>query len=220
MKRLNAMIWSSAILLTVVLVAPAMADPGEENQKQPNPYAMANNTWISISGTVKAVTPNTFTLDYGDGVVIIEMDDGDRDADAYKLLEGDKVTVNGKIDDDFYEMTKIEATSVYVEKLGTYFYASPIDEEDGFFVTMTSPIILPITIVRGTVTDVREDEFVLDTGLRRLTVEVDEMPYNPLDDEGYQKIRVGDFVKVTGEIDNELFEGHELEAASVIKLYL
>ena len=44
------------------------------------------------------------------------------------------------------------------------------------------------------------------------------MLYNPLDDEGYQKIDVGDRVKVTGNIDNDLFEGKELMADSVIKL--
>jgi hypothetical protein len=103
---------------------------------------------------VKNVTPDTFTLDYGKGVVTVEMDDGHRDADAYKLFEGDKVTVNGKIDDDLYETTKIEASSVYVEKLGTYFYASPVDEEDVFFYTVTTPVVVGDLTVRGTVTDV------------------------------------------------------------------
>ena len=68
-----------------------------------NPYAMADGTWITISGEVGAVDPDHFTLDYGDGLVVVEMDDGDRDADAYKLLQGDKVTVAGRIDDDFFE---------------------------------------------------------------------------------------------------------------------
>jgi uncharacterized protein YdeI (BOF family) len=185
---------------------------------QPNPYTRPNDTWISISGKVKSVRPDTFMLDYGDGTVVVEMDDGDRDADAYKLMPGDSVTVNGKIDDDFYETTSIEASSVYVEKLGTYFFASPIDEEDAFFYSVTTPVIVSALTVQGTVTEVEGDEFVVDTGLRKLRVDVDEMPYDPLDDEGYQKIEVGDYVKVTGNLDDGFFEGRRLEAKSVIEL--
>ena len=183
-----------------------------------NPYARSNNTWISLSGTVKDVTPDTFRLDYGKGVVTVEMDDGDRDADAYKLLEGDKVTVHGKIDDDLFETTTIEASSVYVEKLGTYFYASPVDEEDRFFYTVVTPVVVPSTTVWGTVTDVDSHEFSIDTGLRSVRVEVASMAYDPLDDQGYQRIRVGDYVKVSGTMDDSFFEGRELVAESVVKL--
>jgi uncharacterized protein YdeI (BOF family) len=201
------------LAVTIASLAATGALAGEKD-----PYKRANNTWITISGEVKNVTPDTFTLDYGKGVVTVEMDDGDRDADAYKLIEGDKVTVNGKIDDDLYETTKIEASSVYVEKLGTYFYASPVDEEDVFFYTLPTPIVVGDLVVRGTVTDVDDHEFTVDTGFRKLRVEVATMPYNPLDDEGYQKIRVGDFVKVSGTLDHDFFEGRELEARSVVKL--
>ena len=44
------------------------------------------------------------------------------------------------------------------------------------------------------------------------------MAYNPLDDKGYTKIRKGDRVSVTGEMDFDLFEGCELMARSVIVL--
>jgi hypothetical protein len=153
-------------------------------------------------------------------MITVEMDDGDRDADGYKLVEGDKVTVNGRIDDDFYQSTTIEANSVYVEKLGTYFYASSLDEEDHTtFFSVETPVVVSNTVVRGTVTDVREDEFTVNTGLRRLTVEVEGMPYDPLDDEGYQKVRVGDYVRVSGNMEHDLFEGRELKADAVVKLY-
>ena len=182
-----------------------------------DPYARPNNTWISISGTVKDVKPNAFDLDYGDGVIIVEMDDGDRDADGYKLLAGDKVTVNGMIDDDFFERTTIEASSVYVEKLGTSFYASSVDEE-GPFGVVASPVDVSATVIRGVVTAVDDHEFEVDTALRTLTIEVEEMPYNPLDDIGYLKINVGDVVRVTGKVDSGLFDGHEVVAETVTKL--
>jgi len=194
--------------------------PAEAGSANPNPYARPDDTWISISGTVTSVAPDSFVLDFGEGTIIVEMDDGDRDADGYKLLEGDKVTVNGMVDDDFYETTTIEAGSVYVERLGTTFFASTIDEED--FVSWTTitltPVVIPYTVIQGTVTSVSDDEFVVNTGLRSMRVEVEGMPYNPLDDEGYQKVRVGDVVRVTGEIDDDFFEGREMEANSVVKI--
>jgi hypothetical protein len=145
------------------------------------------------------------------------MDDGDRDADAYKLIKGDKVTVNGMIDDDLFETRSIEASSVYVEGIGTYFFASAADEEDTF-VTITAPLVVSKTIVQGKVTEISGDEFVVDAGLRKVRVDVSEMSNDPLDDEGYQKIKVGDRVSVVGKMDDDLFEGRELMAQSVVTL--
>jgi len=182
-----------------------------------DPYAKPNNTWIEISGTVESVRADAFVLDYGDGVITVEMDDGDRDADGYKLVPGDVVNVSGMIDDDFYETTTIEAASVFVEKLGTTFYASPIDEEE-ISASYITPVIPSRLMVRGTVTAVNDDDFILNAGLRSVRVDVEEMPYDPLDDQGYQKIEAGDYVRVTGKMDYEFFEGRQLMADSVVVL--
>lgn len=182
-----------------------------------NPYAKSDDTWISISGTIDSVAPNSFILDYGEGNITVEMDDWDRDADGYKLVKGDKVTVNGMIDDDTFDTRTIEAGSVYVENLNTYFFASPVDEEDTF-VTVTTPVVVAETVIQGTVTSVNDDEFTINTGLREVKIEVEEMPFNPLDNEGYLKIELGDVVRVTGTMDDDLFEGRELVADSIIEL--
>ncbi|HKK51704.1 MAG TPA: hypothetical protein VKA74_08960 [Myxococcota bacterium] len=207
---------SSFTLAGLVFLALVLASPSVFAKT--NPYEKPDDTWISISGKVKAVTRDAFTLDYGDGLVTVEMDDGDRDADGYKLVEGDKVTVHGKIDDDLYETTTIEASSVFVEKLGTYFYASAVDEEDFYFVTTTVPVVATSTVLQGSVTEVGKEEFKLNTGPRTITVEVEEMAYNPLDDEGYHKVEKGDIVRVTGSVDDDFFEGREFVASSVITL--
>jgi len=202
-----------------MLVVLAML-AGSAIANDPKPYAQADATWISIDGTVDSVTADSFVLDYGPGLITVEMDDGDRDADGYKLAKGDKVRVSGMIDDDLFETRTIEASSVYVENLGTYFYASTIDEEDTF-VTYFDPVTVGKTVVQGTVTDVDEEEFVLNTGMRLLRVEVEEMPYNPLDDIGYQKVRVDDRVSVVGDMDFDFFEiegRRELVADSVVIL--
>lgn len=185
-----------------------------------NPYTMADNAWISISGSVESVRPGNFTLDYGDGQVIVEMDDGDRDADAYKLMEGDEVRVSGRIDDDFFETTKIEASSVFVKNVSTTFFASSVDEEtsEGLAASVGADYDSP-AVIHGTVTEVRDGEFVIDAGLAAdLRVSVDELADNPLDEEGYQQIHTGDRVRVTGEIDSRLIEDRELVATSVVNL--
>lgn len=83
---------------------------------------------------------------------------------------------------------------------------------------VAAPVVISATTVQGRVTEVGSEEFVVDTGLRQVRVEVEEMSYNPLDDGGYQKIEVGDRVSATGQVDNDLFEGRELVADSVVTL--
>ena len=184
-----------------------------------NPYALEDDSWISINGEVTSVTADAFELDYGDGQITVEMDDGDRDADGYKLMMGDEVRVSGMIDDDFYDLTTIEASSVYVKNIDTYFYASAMDEEDIGY-SIISPSVTD-TVVQGTITsvDVNGEQFTLDSGLQELTVEVDELTYNPLDDEGFQQLDVGDRVSVQGSIDHDFFEGRVFEANYVTTLY-
>lgn len=184
-----------------------------------NPYLQPDDTWIQLSGEVTAVSADSFLLNYGDGVITVEMDDGDRDADGYKLMEGDKVSVSGTVDDEFYENTTIEAGTVYVENIGSYFYASPYDVDNTIF-RVSLPLTVSETTFQGTVTsiDLLNEEFTLDTGASELTVEVDEMAYNPLDNEGYQQVKVNDVVSVTGMIDNDLFEGRVFEADFVTSL--
>ena len=121
------------------------------------------------------------------------------------------------IDDDLYEKTTIEASSVYVEKLNTTFFASALDEED-VFATVVTPVVASTTIVQGVVTETGSDEFTIDTGLKSLTVDTQNLLYNPLDEVGYQRIEKGDRVRVTGTIDHNLFAGRELVAETVTEL--
>ncbi|MFW5750736.1 MAG: hypothetical protein ACOCZK_03710 [Planctomycetota bacterium] len=186
-----------------------------------SPYQKADESWISISGTVVDPTADSFILDYGEGLVTVEMDDWDWYGDAYGLLDGDKVTVNGRIDDDLFETTTIEASSVYVESLGSYFYASAADEEDATYSTVvTAPVVVSTVSIRGKVTsvDAIEGEFTIDTGARQVTVDTEDLAYNPLDDKGYQKIEKGHRVSVSGELDVDLFGNREVDADWVITL--
>ncbi|MBN1240123.1 MAG: hypothetical protein JXB36_16585 [Gammaproteobacteria bacterium] len=185
----------------------------------PSPYAVPDGSFVSISGTVRSVESDAFTLDFGGNTITVEMDDRDRDAGGYQLEQGDGVTVYGLIDDDFFQRRTIEASSVFVEDLATYFYASAVDEEDRGFVAVMTPVDPSDVMLQGTVTAVDDEEFTLDSGSRSVTVEVEEMANNPLDDDGYQRIAVGDVVSVTGEVDDDFLEGREVEAESVTTIH-
>ncbi|MGB3209944.1 MAG: hypothetical protein WBB19_04475 [Desulforhopalus sp.] len=183
-----------------------------------DPQKLENNSWISLSGTVVEAGPDSFELDYGKGVLTVEMDGWGWYNRASTILEDDKVTVNGRIDDDFYELTSIEASSVYVEGMNTFFYANDLDEEDMFWDVVTSDDVYGGVQLRGVVTEINGREFVVDSGLRKIKVDTGEMTYNPLDDKGYQKIDKGDFVLVTGGFDVDVYEPAEIMANSVVSL--
>ena len=160
-----------------------------------SPFTKPDGSWINISGTAVETKPNSFTLDYGKGTIL----------------------VYGEIDDDFAEVSKIEAGSVYVEDLGTYFYANSDDEETTSF-TDTSPIDVGETTVVGTVTNVDSGEFTIDKGIQSVTVDTTELFYDPLDNIGYQQVDVGDLVSVDGYMEDDLLESMELMAEGVTVL--
>ncbi len=122
------------------------------------------------------------------------------------------------IDDDFYELATIEASSVYVENINTSFYARAVDEEDRV-VSVNTPLVISSYTVHGTVSDTDDDSFTLDTGRRELTVDTEDMLYDPLDDAGYQKVEEGDIVSVNGYLDGGLFADQEVDARFITTLF-
>lgn len=202
---------SSKPLTLALFFAPATL-MGEET-----PYKKKDGSWISINGTVTTVGPDSFKLDYGKGIVLVEMDDWDMDADGFKLIPDDNVIVYGRVDDDLFEKTTIEANSVYVKSLNTYFYANSADEE-------TIPAAATVSVVdynlqlTGTVTGVDGRRFIIDNGKSQMQIDTSEMSYNPLDDEGSQQIEIGDRVSVTGDIDVGTWDKRLLMAEKIVTL--
>ena len=116
-------------LIATATAALATSSLAAGSGNDPRPYQQSDETWISMKGTVESVKPDSFILDYGMGSIIVEMDDWDWYAEGSALKKGDKVTVYGDVDDDIFEVTSIEANSVYVEGLNSFFFASANDEE-------------------------------------------------------------------------------------------
>lgn len=181
------------------------------------PHARPDDARLTLFGKVDSVNEDSFKLDYGQGLITVETDGRDWGARDVKLERGDEVTVFGMIDKDLNETTTLEAESVYVERLGAMFQASPLDEEDNFY-NLNNLSDDFDTVIQGTVAEVGMTSFTLDVETHELTVEVDDMAYNPLDGEGYQRVREGDVVSVTGNMGRDFFEGRVLEADSVVTI--
>ncbi len=202
---------SLALLLGLGASTPALAQ---------DPASAPDDSWISVSGTVTSTRPDSFRLDYGDGIITVEVDDFDDDYnEAYALLPNDQVTVYGKVDDDLYETRTIEASSVYVQGLGATFFASAIDEEDYASWSVRVPIVIGQVELTGTVTSIDGREFTIANAATAVRVDTATLGYNPLDDHGHQKVDVGDRVRVSGELESaSLFDEREIEADWLIHL--
>ncbi|MFP2896337.1 DUF5666 domain-containing protein [Corallococcus sp. 4LFB] len=180
------------------------------------PLKAADDTWITLSGKVKSASADAFTLNYGGKDVRIEMDDFDPAAEGFLLKKGDQVTVTGRVDDDLFERAKVEASTVFVKNLDTWFYASPVDEEDTAVAVFATA--RPLTVVQGKVSGINGREFTIDTGARKITVDTTAMKTNPMQRPGAQKLEQGDRVSVAGTIDRGFFDQRELMASSIVTL--
>lgn len=183
-----------------------------------NPITAANGEWVSLSGTVERVAGDNFILDYGRNSIPVEMDDYDW-YNENALMVGDEVTVTGRMDKDFLQMRRLEASSVYVDSIHTRFYANAADEEDlwsspaGAFVSTSG------MGVTGTVRSITGDEMIVDAGVFQYKVDTGELPYDPFDSKGLQRIAVGDRVSVSGQFDDsDFFDSPEIDASSLIEL--
>lgn len=203
-------------LIATATAALATSSLAAETSKAPRPYMQPDETWIGLNGTVESVKPDSFVLNYGSGNIIVEMDDWDWYAEGSALKKGDKVTVYGDVDDDLFEVTSIEANSVYVEGLNSFFFASANDEESAWRTATFVPSAQ--TTIQGTVQGVKNREVTLDTGEGALTINTLTMSYNPLDKDGFQQIEKGDRISVTGTMDPAFFGNREFNAKSIVTL--
>lgn len=191
------------------LAAPAAAQA---------PMTTSNGEWLSLSGTVEATAGENFVLDYGRNSITVEMDDYDW-YNENALVAGDKVTVTGRMDKDFLQMRRLEASSVYVDSIHTRFYANAADEEDLWATPSTAFVATSGMGVTGTVQSITGDEMTVDAGVFEYKVDTGELAYDPFDRDGLQHIAVGDRVSISGQFDDsDFFDSPEIDASSVIEL--
>lgn len=205
--------------LTLIAAALALSAGSALADK---PRNASNNSWITVSGEITDTADDAFTLKYGAQSIPVEIGDMGWYSDGRQMLEGQNVTVTGMIDDDLFERRSIEARSVYVDSLNTYYYASAADEEDSFYPYGDSYYYGDVDVdsiaLTGTVENIIGRQFKLDTGSRAVTIDTSTMSYNPLDGEGYHRVGEGDRVRVTGSADTSIFDLHEVDASTLVTL--
>jgi uncharacterized protein YdeI (BOF family) len=197
-------------------LAAGLAFSPLQAQEQTGPLSgMDDETSITLSGTVIEARDDEFDIRVGTETVTVDIEDEIRDGDAYELLPGDRITVSGLVEDHFFQGKELEANALYIDKLGTTFIVDEDYADDHGMVA--GRMMDDFVEVAGTVTMVGDDhdEFRIHGNVGDFTVEVDELAENPLDDDGYMKIDVGDAVRVIGEIDDDWIEGREIVASSV-----
>ncbi len=185
-------------------------------------------TWISISGTVVNPEPAKFTLDYGHGTITVDMHDWKWYKKNNSEMSGDKVTVYGILDETLLDGKSIDATSVYDQKLGKYFFGKnrelamakrDYNMEDPLFQYWgREPVLVGGVTVKGTVASVNGRVFTINAGAKKITVDTSSMSNDPLDKKGYQKIDKGSYVTVTGHMSEAFMRKGELVADHIVVL--
>ena len=200
-----------------------------------SPKQKPDQSWITVSGTAVETSDHGFTLDYGEGLIVVEVDDWDWFPEGQDIVRGHQVTVHGRIDDDMYEARSIEAGKVFIKDYKSMFVspsyvssylevisANPSDEELSAEVYAKSQFN-PVTdgtkvTITGKIAGVDKRSFTISTGANKLEVDTRQLGYNPLDDKGYQRIDKGDTVTVVGTLDIDFFDDKKLVADDITKL--
>lgn len=208
--------WLSKRLVPALLVAVASGSAWALKE----PEKVEDSTWAGLTGRVTSVAEQRFKIDYGDGTLTVLVDGWATYNKLFELSKGDKVTVYGRVDKNLYEATSMDAASIFVEDLNSYFYASPTDEAEFGGWAIRTDYEPGAMVYIGNVESVNrvQGHFTIDTGEMELTVDTTNMLYNPLDEEGFQQIQAGDRVSVEGTIDDDFFQGSEMTADSVVTL--
>jgi len=203
--------------LTIASVAGVIAAMGIAAA---SPFTQPNNSVITVSGKVTEADSSSFILDYGKGSIPVMMSAFKWYEKGYELLKDDHVTVHGRIDASKENPRNIVADSLYASKLNTFFFSKSSDEKDflSYIVITSQPVVFPYMELRGTVEKVDRREFTLNTGTQKVIVDTKSLDYNPMDDKGYQVIRVGDILSVIGKYDKGVFEKDKLAAERIITL--
>jgi uncharacterized protein YdeI (BOF family) len=192
---------------------------------------MNDEQLVVLTGTVASIDDDEFILNYGGNQnITVELDRFGFDGDETEYLTiGESVTVSGYIDDDLFEGREIEALDVRLNDSYVYYYydtpaltqgnmnadndmqannTNTEEMSDGSYASLT-----------GSVTEINGDMATVSTN-NGMTIEVDlsELGYDATDDEGMQKIELGDRLYVYGEMDEGFFNNRQLVADGVVEM--
>lgn len=214
-------------LLVTSAIALAIGTSSSAFALQASPYGSKyhNDSDIKITGKISKNLQDGFVLTYGSGnTITVEMDDWDSFDESSYLSKDEVVTVYGDIDEDLYEMRRIEADVVYSHNQHAYYFASDVDEEDYYNAAYYYPKSDEMestgenswVSVKGRVANIEGRKFVLKTSKGMIQVDTATLGFNPLDQVGYPQVKEGDTVFVSGIIDDAFYRNKEINAEKLM----
>jgi uncharacterized protein YdeI (BOF family) len=197
----------------------------QQNQQRQQPQDQPLSDYrpgasVILSGTVDSIGDEEFVLDYGEDKISVDLAAWEwSDQIDQRLSEGKQVTVSGTVDQGLFDRREIKADNIYVTNDFTYYYivdenpaygaqqSERETEQDGTFLS-----------TRGEVTEVSDSAITVESQGNSIKVDLSELAYDPLDEEGVQQIQKGDRVYVFGDIGEDFFENQTMSAESLITL--
>ncbi len=228
--RFRRMLMTSA--LGLVAAGAAWSAAGAQTDAARMDAAKMDGDWVHLTGDVVFTAGDELGLDYGDGFILVEMDDQDSFREASLVDVGDRITVRGRVDADFAELKSVEADTVFVHDQGVLYKTSYADDEpDIDFAIVSFGYANPLAAAEegttisasGTIEAIDGETFTLDAAGWNVQVDTAEIAYSPFRTRGVADPRrtvleVGDRVRVTGEVSEDMFNRNVLAATSLVML--
>lgn len=199
------------------------------NRNTANQGVMQNDAYVTISGTVASIEEDDeFVLNHKGGQIEVDTNDAWRNlfkrdaANAAKALTvGDRVTVTGRIDDDWFGDRELDAYSLRHERGGQVFNYEPTKRVEGApDMNMAETQDDRVTLT-GTITEVVNNnryrmrfssQSAATNTQQAATIEIDTTGITGGKD---QRFNVGDRVTVVGELDDTFFRGREINVDTI-----
>jgi uncharacterized protein YdeI (BOF family) len=187
-------------------------------------YVKGKYGYVTLSGTVsKILDENRFELDYGNGITQIEYDDALRDLFKNidrKIKAGDKVTVTGKLDNNWFTKREILVSSIlHIADNYILLYKRPVaaagDEVPAIVGVAEPSLFLDGQVaLTGIVSRVEyKGSFILryEEGAIQVNASSIKIPES-------NRITTGDVVTVYGKINNSFFKSRAIAAETIEKI--
>lgn len=201
----------TVVVLAICLSVSALAQ-SDDNE--------SDGTWMGLTGTVTSTESDSFELDYGKGRVTVEMGHWNTLGEVFPVVGGDKVSVYGEADNGLHQSRRIEADSIYVDDLNSYFYASSADKDEfGEWMVDVDAAEGHVTYT-GTVTSIEPlaNTLTIDAGAMELTVDTSALADDPLHENALEQIDLGDRVRFEAVVDRDFIGDQDFLAKSVTRL--
>lgn len=187
-------------------------------------YVEGRYGYVTLSGTVSKIIDNDrFDLDYGNGITRIDCDDALHDLFAksgHRIKAGDKVTVTGKIDNNWFSKHEILVSSIlHITDNYILLYKRPA-VASGAELPVIVAVAKPSLFLNGEVAltgivsgGIYNGSFTLqyEDGAIEVDASSIKIPKN-------NRIAKGDVVTVYGKIDNSFFKNKAITAETVEKI--